>query len=265
MSVFSRLGYNFDSTVFGTAADFTPSQLTFYTGQTTLTSWQIDDLANSTANSSNYFQNPMAGDLSTSLTLSNSIKVSANAVSAAAIGVSDFTRSGVANTLVLAANTLSTEISSFIIHTNNLSNVTQSKDSANTPDYNMAVAIGRTVVSILNQTDGLQNNIPVLGNFTSLTIAPTVKTNVITLTNDNTLMSNANVSISTMNTIITDINNCYTLLNTRRTSDISFYRNSRSLVQDYQSITQFNNMGVSSEYLIENFIGTPKLISNLNS
>jgi hypothetical protein len=263
MSVFSRLGYNFDSTVFGSAADFTPNQLTFYTGQTNLTSWQIDDLANSTANSSNYFKNPMSEDLSTTLTLSNSIKVSASAVSAAAVGVSDFTRSGVANTLILAANTLSTEVSSFIIHTNNLSNVTQSTDSANTPDYNMAVAIGRTVVTILNQTDGLQNNIPVLGNFTSLTIAPTVKTNVITLTNDDTLMSNANVSINTMNTIIADINNCHTLLNTRRTSDISFYKNSMSLVKDYQSITQFNNTGVSSDYLIQTFIGTPNLISKL--
>ena len=196
-SVFSRLGYNFDSAIFGEVVNFTATQKQFYTGQTNLSQWQIDDLANSTSNTTSFYQNPMATNLSTLSTLSNTIIYSAEAVSAYAANTLDFITSDAANTLIIAANTLSTEISSFIIHTNNLSNVTQSTDSANTPDYNMGISIGRQVVSLLNQTDKLQNNIPVLANFTSLTVVANVASEVIVLTNDAASMSNINVNANT--------------------------------------------------------------------
>ena len=265
-SVFSRLGYNFDSNIFGEVVNFTEAQKQFYNGQTNLTQWQIDNLANnSTSNTTSYFQNPMFVNLSTLSTLSNTIIYSAGEVSTYAANALDFITSDAANTLILAANTLSTEISSFIIHTNNLSNVTQSTDSANTPDYNMGISIGRQVLSVLNQTDKLQNNIPVLANFTSLTIVANVASEVIVLTADAAAMANVTVDANTMNLITVDVTSCYTLLNTRRTSDVSFYKNSLSLLVDYQTTSQFNNLGVCSDYLIQTFIGTPTLVSNLQS
>jgi len=262
MSVFSRLGYNFDSTVFGSVVNFTDAQKQFYTGQTNLAQWQINDLASSNTSSiSSYYQNPMSANLAFISTLSTMIMSSANTISITYLG-SDSTKFSVANTLMMSANTLNAEIASFIIHTNNLSNVTQSQDSANTPDYQIATAVGRQVVSILNQTDKLQNNTPILGNFTSLTIAPAVAANVITLSADAVTIADPAVSAASMNTIIGHVQGCYSLLNTRRTADTSFYVNSLALIKDFQTISQLNSTGVSSDYLIKNFIGTPKLLSN---
>lgn len=261
MSVFDRLGYNFDSTQFGTAIDFTDGEKQLYNGQTFLYQWQIDDLANNTV--SGYFQNPLSNNLSTLTTITTTIKNTANSIYIA-YTISDPTLSAVANALVLSANTLLNEISSFTSHTNNLSNVTQSTNKLTTPDYQSAVALGRQVLTIVNQTDNLQNNAPILGNFTSLTIGSTLASNVITLTDDAASMNVLPTSAS-INTIIQHVQGSYSVMNQRRTGDVSFYQNSVALVQDFRTITQFNNLGVTSSYLLNNLIGTPKLVSNLQS
>jgi len=55
-------------------------------------------------------------------------------------------------------------------------------------------------------------------------------------------------------------------LNGRRTSDVNFYLNSLSLVNDYNKVSQFTRVGVNSNYLINTLnIGTDKLKTNLQS
>ena len=263
MSVFNRLGYNFDSSQFGSAVNFTDGQKMFYTGRTDLKQWQIDALANSDV--SGYYQNPMANNLITLGTLSTTIKSSADVIYIAANTAGDNTRAAVATSVMVAANTLLNVLSDFTIHTNNLSNVTKSANGSSLPDYELAIAVGRQVLSIINQTDNIQNNIPILGNFTSLTLTDEVASNVITLTTDSTTMANASVSTNAMNVVISDIQSCYTLLQTRQNADVNFYTNSLSIINDYGTLSKLNNMGVVTESLVQNYIGTPKLLSNLQS
>jgi hypothetical protein len=134
------------------------------------------------------------------------------------------------------------------------------------------MTIGRQVLTIVNQIDGIQNNAPLLGNFTSLAIGGDISNTITLLTRDlatlNTSISGGTSSISnaTMNTIIVDVQSAYDLLNARRTGDVNFYVNSLYLVNDYNSVSQFNNVGVNSNYLINTLnIGTDKLKNNLQT
>jgi hypothetical protein len=68
-----------------------------------------------------------------------------------------------------------------------------------------------------------------------------------------------------MNTFILDVQSTYNLLSQRRQGDTNFYINSLSVLNDYQTVTQFNNLGATSAYLIDNYIGTNKLKTNLAS
>jgi hypothetical protein len=261
MSVFSRLGYTFDSTQFGTAANFTDGEKLMYTGQTSLKQWQIDDLANSTV--SGYFQNPLTSTLSSLSSITSTIYITANSMSAAYIS-SNPTLASASNTLVLTANTLINEIPTFTTHTNYLSGVSVSPDKSLYPDYQAGLAIGRQVLTIVNQTDSLQNNAPILGNFTSLTLGPSLANGVVTLTSDAATM-NVAPTAAAINTIIQHVQTLYNSINQRRTGDVSFYQNSIALVKDFNTITQFNNLGVTSTYLLNNLIGTPKIIADLQS
>jgi hypothetical protein len=262
MSVFDRLGYNFNSDLFGTAIDFTDGQKVYYTGQTILKQWQIDDLAANTVYG--YFQNPLANNLSDLTIVTTGIKLVANSISGE-YRVSDPTLSAAANTLMLYTDTLLSEITSFTTHTNNLSNVTQSTNKLTTPDYQGGLAIGRQVLTIVNQTDKLQNNAPVLGNFTSLTMANTISSNVVTLTSDLASM-NVLPTPASLNTITQHVAGSYSVLSQRRTADISFYQKSVALVRDFNTVSQFDALGAVSSYLINDLpIGTPKLVNNLQS
>jgi hypothetical protein len=272
MGTFNRLGMNFDPAIFGSAVNFTEGQSLVYTGNTSLNQWQINDLNNSTANG--YFQNPMANNLSSMAIIANNI---VSITSNTSFTYGDGGLPSLANNFVL-------EIANFTDHTNRLSNITQSQDNMNLPDYGNAMAIGRQVLAITNQTDNVQNNTPILGNFTSLTTGNTIASQLIYVTSDYatlnssitvtsvtdpntgnvTITRTSNLTSNTMNSIVLHIQSSYNTMNTYRTNDVNFYKNSISLVRDHQTVSQFSTLGVSSEYLLKNYIGTPKLISNLS-
>jgi hypothetical protein len=76
----------------------------------------------------------------------------------------------------------------------------------------------------------------------------------------------SSITTSSLNIIVADVQSAYTLLNGRRTSDVNFYLNSLSLVNDYNKVSQFTRVGVNSNYLINTLnIGTDKLKTNLQS
>ena len=265
MGVFNRLGYTFDSTKFGSGNSFTAGQAQLLNSSPSIKAWQADDLVNVAV--TGYYQNPHSANLTLLTTLVNSLASNSNT----SIITFNYASSS-ANNLKANANTLLTEITSFTDHTNRISGVTASSNVAALPDYQSAMTIGRQVLTITNQIDGVQNNTPLLGNFTSLAIGGDIANTITLLTSDlvtlNTSISLgvSNISSATMNTIVADVQAVYNLLNARRTGDTNFYLNSLYLVNDYNKVSQFNNVGVNSNYLINTLnIGTDKLKTNLQT
>jgi hypothetical protein len=62
-----------------------------------------------------------------------------------------------------------------------------------------------------------------------------------------------------------DLSNLNTLLSTRQSSDVTFFQNLEALVNNYNTTKQLTNLGDTETYLLNNFVGTPKLISRINS
>ena len=269
MGVFNRLGYNFDSTKFGSGDAFTAGQAQLLNSGSSLKTWQANDLINVSAGG--YFQNPFSSNLSTLTTLTNQFLTNSNTTNIT------FTYAATpANNLNLIASNLLIELTNFTDHTNRISGVTSSANGNALPDYQIAMSIGRQVLSLTNQIDGVQNNAPILGNFTSLAIASDISNTIITLTKDAATLNSSislvggnlvsSITSDSMNIIVSDVQAAYTLLNTRRVSDTNFYLNSLALVNDYNKVSQFNNVGVNSNYLINSLnIGTDKLKTNLQS
>jgi hypothetical protein len=269
MGVFNRLGYNFDSAKFGSGDAFTAGQAYLLNSVSPLKTWQADDLINAAA--TGYFQNPHTANLVILTTLASAFLPLSNTAN-----VTFTFASSSANSCYLAANNVLIEIPSFTDHTNRISGVSTTTNGTLLPDYQIAMSVGRQVLSITNQIDGVQNNAPLLGNFTSLAIGGDIANTIILLTKDlatlnstMTLVSGnlvSNITSSSMNTIVSDVQSAYTLLNGRRTSDVNFYLNSLSLVNDYNKVSQFTRVGVNSNYLINTLnIGTDKLKTNLQS
>ena len=269
MGVFNRLGYNFDSTKFGSGDSFTTGQAYLLNSVSPLKTWQADDLINTAA--TGYFQNPHSANLVILTTLANAFLPLSNTSN-----VTFTFASSSANSLYLAATNVLIELPSFTDHTNRISGVTSTTNGNLLPDYQIAMSVGRQVLSITNQIDGVQNNAPLLGNFTSLAIGGDIANTIILLTNDLATLNASmtlvggnlvsSITSSSMNTIVSDVQSAYTLLNGRRTSDVNFYLNSLSLVNDYNKVSQFTRVGVNSNYLINTLnIGTDKLKTNLQS
>ena len=263
MSVFGRLNYNFDSAKFGANNELTDGQKLTLNYPSPLYTWQASDLSGSSV--ANYFQNPHSANLTLMTSYTNQLLTYSN-TQTVTYNVAPIE----ANTLYALANNLLIEISSFTDHTNRMSGATESTNKLTIPDYQIAMSIGRQVLQICNQVDGVQNNAPILGNFTSLAIVSDVSNSVIqlassaaTLNASLTLVGGntySNISRASMNTIIASAQTAFDLLNSRRVGDTTFYTNSISLIQDYNTILQFSNLGVNSSYLIKDLgIGTTKL------
>jgi hypothetical protein len=266
-SVYDRLGFNFDTTKFNGADTLTPGVLNFL-GNTSinLNKWQEDDLKN--AQVDGYYQNPhndKIGALAVFVTGINLLSNTANY---------EFDDPDTANTLHSISANAQTSLLNFTYHTNNLSGVTRSANTQMYPDLSTALAIGRQILNITNEIDGVQNNTPILGNFTSLYIANDISYFANTLANDYIILNstvsanggNANNSITNtaMNVIISDIQSFQALVDTRTNADITFYTNSYEVLQEYMTVSQFSNLGATQNSLIK-LIGTDKLKTDLGT
>ena len=269
MSIFSRLGFS-GNTQFNGAEQLPAGVITLLNNQPQqLKQWQINDIANATA--TGYYQNPHNNNLGTLavfvtgiIALSNTRTYSYN------------TNSSTANTMSQTAVSTQSSLTDFTTHTNNLSGVTRSINAAVIPDLNSALTVGRQMLNITSQSDGIQNNIPILGSFTSLYVGNTLTSFTTTIVNDFITLSNSigidvstgnlssNISNSAMNTIVTDLTNLKTTLDNSKNADISFYQNAYAILNDYQTTAQFNNLGSTQKNLIT-LIGTTKLKTDLVS
>jgi hypothetical protein len=266
-SVYERLGFNFDTANFNGADTLSPGVLHFLGNSSiNLSGWQQEDLANAQVNG--YYQNPYNDNLGALAVFITGISLLSNTANC------EFDDPDTANTLCNTAISAQSSLLNFTYHTNNLSGVTRSSNTAMYPDLNTAVAIGRQILNITNKIDGIQNNTPILGNFTSLYVANDITYFANTLANDYITISNsvssnngnANNSISntSMNAIISNINSFKTLVDTRKNSDITFYTNSFEILQEYQTVSQFSNLGSTQNSLIT-LVGSDKLKTNLGT
>ena len=228
-----------------------------------ITDWQAQDIANKDFDG--YYQNPMQ-----SITML--IYQNANAISELAN-----TGNGVLNLVTVrnSATQLRSNAQEFLSHTSRLSGLTPyvGTDDIN-PYLDMAMSFGRTAMYITQQTDGITNNAPIMGSFTSLMIEPQL------IANNNTLLTyknqiqgsinvsfdivlqenvhNSNLTNQQITTINTHINNLNNYMQTRRIADINFYNNVKYFIEGYNKTKKLNNMGETEKYLIMNLIGTEK-------
>ena len=165
---------------------------------------------------------------------------------------------------------ISSECNNFTYITNRLSNVVDMGSDITTTHYTIATGYGKLMTYITNQTDGIQNNSPSIGGFTSVFTGNTLNALVANTTPLLTILTNSlsgnNSTISLSDAQNLD-NNMYQLLNTMvscRINDQNFYHNAGAVFNDYNEATQFNSMGQTENQLIQ-VIGSPKLLSRINA
>lgn len=275
MSVFNRLGFNFDTTRFGSAhtlSDGAANTVNLIANTTpTIPDWQKSDLANGAIVRSDYFQNPTT-------TYVNSMLSSAISISSNAFIINAFSLSASANSLII-------ELNRFVSHTDNISGLTV-VSSPDFPSYDTAAGVGQMSLMNLNKTGEAQSNTDVLlGSFTSLFIQDDLTANTNQLLSYSIQLKNS-ISANTIeggeggpsvttyssnlaNSIISSMssycNTTSSILNTRRNHDWTFYQNSFQVMKDNAFLQQFNNLGGTQKYLIKNVVGTTSLVDKLTS
>ena len=280
--VFARLGYNFDdpNETIQVFSDETKAQLNAVPAL--LDSWAGKDLA--TSNVSGYYKNPLATDVQTISDSANSI-VSLVTAANGLLGLTGTITTLFAN---IANTNLATVCQSYKLHTDRLSGVRNFDDDvgANTsaiytsPYKDPAIGYGKSAMYIVNQTDGIVNTAPILGSFTSLFVGPQINANSsiistyyniinysITVTTDgggNTIHT-SNLSQTVVTTIDSQLANTTIFLANRENHDKNYYSNLKVVSEDYQELRKLQNLGESESTLIEDFIGTDKLLSRLNA
>ena len=275
MTVFNRLGFNFDTNRFGSAHTLSTGAANtvnlISNNVPAMPDWQKSDLANGAIVRTDYFQNPTT-------TYVNSMLSSAAIISSNALTINAFS-------LAASANSLIVELGKFTSHTNNVSGVTL-VSASDVPSYAGAAGSGQSSLLTLNMAGEPQTNTDImLGSFTSLFIQDILTANADQIlsysiqlknsisantTNDGeggpsvtTYSSNlANSIISSMSSYC---NTTSSILNTRRMHDWTFHRNLQQVTQDNGFLQQFNNLGATQKYLIKNVIGTTSLIGKLTS
>jgi hypothetical protein len=286
-SIYARLG--FDSTnpiANSTVQDFSESvknQMSLM--PPFLNEWQTQDVAN--ANTSGYYQNPLISILSSVYTTANNMVNEKHPITGSSNAISILLANTRHNAVTITySNTqllITSEYDSFLYHTNRLSNMVPLDTNTTLPHYQTAMGVGKMMIYITNKSDGIQNNSPIMGNFTSLYTGNTLTslqanaaTLLITLNNSITVTTtgtppntittySSNISLSNAQ----DLDDAFSgLLNTMRgarLSDTAFFQNSSAVLDDFNKVREFSKMGQTETQLVTENIGSPKIIERLNS
>ena len=239
-----------------------------------LNAWQTKDVAE--ANTGGYFNNPVITITQNVFSAANNMVNMANGfpISGSTITITNLLANTKNNAITLSySNTelsITSECDKFIYITNRLSNVVGMGNDASTPHYQIAIGYGKMMNYITNQSDGVQNNAPMIGGFTSVytsnTLGPLVaNTNTLLTTLQNSLSgNNSTITLTDAQKLDNSMSQMLSTMVRCRTSDTNFFQNSGAVFDDYNKVTQFNNMGQTENQLIQ-VIGTPKLLSRLNA
>lgn len=234
--------------------------------------WQVQDIIDD--DTTGYHSNPV-GDIITT------VKTTQTTISSVCSPVPQLT--GISAVAVTSANTSN----NFFNHTQRLSGVvTVAEDlRPDLPHYENAVQIGKTVIYILNKKEdvtgtSVENNGPIIGNFTSLFVANDLIQFSNTCNSDLQKINNSisstididtgiityssNLSPTQISTITANLVYMTTFMDGMRANDENFFANEKKLIDNYNNVKLYSNPGQSELYLIENFIGSDKLKTRLD-
>jgi len=272
MSIYGRLGFNStDPTTDSTVTDYSSGVANnIALMPSLLNQWQTEDIANSSVNG--YFVNPVAGVTAT-------ISSTMNSINAATIGVN--VQSTISSTVTQALHDLGNSAASvvstagnYLYVTNRESNVVDPGTDTTTVHYKIAIGYGKILSYMTYQSDGIQNNSPIMGNFTSITLGNTLNTLSNTLSTQQIALS-ASITMGSPNTSdftlaqTQDLQNTVSSISTLMTKypaqDNAFFNNSKSVISDYSTVSPLAEMGSTEKMLVNKYIGTDKLKTRINS
>lgn len=278
MSIYGRLGLNFNTAKFGAAANLsqeasnTLNLITQSTGGK-LKDWQVNVLNSGSLNRNDLYVNRANTFIQVMLANTNNIYINANTTN-------NFTLRDIANTLIIQLN-------EFKYHTDNISGVAVNTETAaganvavNVPTLSSAENIGQLNMMTLAKTDGVQNTSAILGSFTSLFIQDELSANANTIASYDKQFAGSinlvddgmgnfsytsNLSNAQIAVIESYLSNTQNLIYERRMGDWNFYANSVKLSEDMQLVQEFDSMGGTMTYLVQNVVGTANLKSYISS
>lgn len=236
-----------------------------------ISSWQQQDIANNDVGG--YFQNPVANVVQAIWNLSNTfITYKTNLLSNSNNAtINTLIQQTVANAISIA----NVYAANYIYVTNRESNVNPTGNDTTTVHYQTAISQGKAASYIISLSDqSAQNNSIILGNFTSIMIGNTLNSLNTAFYSLSSILANSINTISIPWSSNIDLvnaqslqSNVYTLANALLTfpkNDQNFFQNTANLIANYHSVRQFSNLGQSETQLINNYIGTSKLVSRIN-
>jgi len=231
--------------------------------------WQETDLISN--ETEQYYLNPTSNTINVIWSTANTIN-NRSFDSNGFINVT-FSTPGVSNVMVsalaVAKNVSQNVANSFMIHTNRISNVIPMDFDVTSPHYETAIGYGKIIMYIVNQTDNIQNNSPMIGSFSSLFVANTLSdysNTFVTVSNlyIGSFVGNvSSLSLSDANAFANAANQVSNTMTTYRQKDFDFFANSQMVVDRYNKVSEFNRIGQTELFLINDYIGTPNLKSNL--
>lgn len=289
-SVFGRLGYDFTPSN-PEILILSPAALKHLNSMPKfLRDWQAEDMRNGTV--SNYYKNPLEN---ITISIINNLEAIRNAIPTHIVypdsetGAGRYGRFGLeAYTAVdvpalepiyESANVTIAEAKTFIEHTARLSNTVEIKpEAAELPHYDPAIAVGKQVLYIVNQTDHIENTAPILGSFTSLFVEPelTVYNNTITpypsliansitssTDGEGNSIKTSNLASSVITTMTDTLNGLKVFIEKRRKHDENYFKKAQVIVQEYNKLKRINTGGETQEKLIDGYIGSDSLKTKL--
>jgi hypothetical protein len=272
-SIFQQLGYNYTPTA-NEIVDFDQEVLDSMNSMPQLLDdWQYEDLRNDDVARSNYFVNPV-------YTIVSSIRSICVSVTDACVNVAGLI------TISEASEAACTSADNFIAHTNRIAGLSEvTPDTAFFPHYDTAMGVGKSVMYMVYQSDGIQNNAPIMGSFTSLFIEDSLTDNYNVIVDYPTVVSDSvseefsvdpedpegpllselvtDLTPTEISAIVAGLSAVSNLMDTRRVHDENFYTNCNTLLNNFNTQKKFKSPGTSERNLINNFIGTTRLKNNL--
>jgi hypothetical protein len=272
MSIYGRLGFNSsDPTTNATVSNYSSDVANnMALMPPLLNAWQTEDI--STSNVGGYFVNPV-GPLTITITSAlNSINAATLAINVQSTISSTVTQAlhDLGNTAVAAVGVTS----NYLYVTNRQSNVVDPGTDVTTVHYKMAIGYGKIMSYMTYQSDGVQNNSPIMGNFTSITLGNTLSTLSNTLTSQQIALSSS-ITVGTPNTssftlaqtqaLQSTVSSIASLMTTYTTQDNAFFTNTKAIMADYSIVSPLGDMGATETLLVNTYIGTDKLKTRILS
>jgi len=275
-SIFDSLGYNYTPTG-NEVSDFSPEVIKSLDSlPPLLEKWQYEDLQNNDTSTTNYLVNPVKP-------ITESIRSKCLSIISACANPSDPANSvgNLVGVNSVASFVYSNSAPNFIAHTDRISGLVQpNENTSELPHYDIAIGMAKTVMMIVYQADGVQNNAPMIGTFTSLFIEQEIEDKLELINNYPELIESSIEEVtetvgentfiyytSTLTTqeiqnIANDITSITTLFTTRRTHDENFYANTTILLEKFEEMKRYKDLGETENNLINNYIGTDRLKAN---